>query len=88
MAPRASGVNSAPIPYEDRLLRVHRRHLERVAHARLLAELVAETGGDVEEERAKRRHAPSSMDLRGLPAVGRGVAGHIRDTQPERYVCR
>lgn len=26
--------------------------------------------------------------LRGIPAIGRGVAGAIPDTQPERAVCR
>jgi hypothetical protein len=55
----------------------------RVEHARKLEKIVRESGGNVEDERARYRHAPSPMDLRGIPAVGRHVGGAIFGTQPE-----
>jgi hypothetical protein len=85
-------MNEQPIPYESRLLRGHRRYLERAAHARILAELVAETGGNVEEERAKRRatYRPPAdeRDLRGLPAIGRGVRGAVAGSVPGSNLFR
>jgi hypothetical protein len=85
-------VNQEPIPYGDRTLRARRRHLERVAHAQIVAQLVAETGGDIEEEREKRRYAHTAVDalaLRGIPAVGRhGAGGAIAGTQPGRNLFR
>jgi hypothetical protein len=32
--------------------------------------------------------AADAATLRGIPAVGRGVHGHIAGSQPERHVCR
>jgi hypothetical protein len=63
-----------------------RRHQEHVAHLRLLVQIAEETGGSVQEEREK--HRPMYRDpadaatLRGLPAIGPGVAGAIRGTRP------
>ena len=34
------------------------------------------------------RHTADTLTLRGIPAVGRSVAGHIAGTQPERHTCR
>ena len=31
---------------------------------------------------------PNPGDLRGIPAIGFGVQGHIAGTQPERRACR
>ena len=31
---------------------------------------------------------PNPGDLRGIPAIGSGVQGHIAGTQPERRACR
>ena len=35
-----------------------------------------------------RHTAADTLTLRGIPAVGRSVAGHIAGTQPERHTCR
>jgi hypothetical protein len=57
------------------------QHAVHVRNAQLLEQLARETGGNVEEERS--RHAPSPMDLRGIPAVGHGWSGGaIRGTRP------
>ena len=58
---------------------------ERSAHAALLDDVVARTELDLRER--KIVCDPSdSLTLRGIPAVGRGVAGVIRGTQPEQAV--
>jgi hypothetical protein len=67
-------VNVSPIPYEGRLLRVVRRAQEHAAYAAIVEQLAREVDGDVSEER-KRLHAPSPMDLRGIPAIGPGWSG-------------
>jgi hypothetical protein len=36
----------------------------------------------------RRFEFPLPIDLRGLPACGRGVSGTMRGTQPEHTVCR
>ncbi len=59
-------------------------HQERVEHARKLEQIVRESGANVTEERASRQHVMSPTDLRGLPAIGRGVSGAIAWTQPGR----
>jgi len=54
----------------------------RVEHARQLERAVRASGADL----AVRRTAHTAADtrtLRGIPAVGRGVAGVIAGTQPE-----
>lgn len=59
---------------------------ERVAHARALAKVVQEAGGDANVEQERKRHAPSAVDAlaaRGVPLVGPGCAGGvIRGTDP------
>jgi hypothetical protein len=65
------------------------RHLtraeEHAAHARILGQVAAETGGDMREER-KRRHAHTPVDavgLRGVPCHAKGPASSaIRGTDP------
>jgi hypothetical protein len=80
------GINEAPIPADGRLLRHVRLHQEHVAHLKLLVEIAEEVGGDVREEqekhRAAYRPAADGRDLRGIPAIGRGVSGAIRGTRP------
>ncbi len=66
------------------------RFLERHAQERHHAiELKRALDGqpDVDIRERKITHDPSdSLTLRGIPAVGRGVAGVIRGTQPEQAV--
>jgi len=70
----------------------YRRHAEHREHAKLLEQLARETGGDIEEERAKCRAPVDPVDaigLRGIPVVGRaGAGGHIRGTDPLGEVLR
>ncbi len=61
-------------------------HLQKVEDARKLARIVLEAGGD-EEPPKQSAGATSGGDwerLRGLPAIGRGVSGAIRGTDPVR----
>lgn len=61
-------------------------HCVHVHNAKVLEKIARETGGDVAEER-KVLHAPTPADslaLRGIPAIGRSVAGVITGTQPEQ----
>jgi hypothetical protein len=66
----------------------HNAFLERQRNAKLLATLDAALAGNITAERAKCRLQGSPADLRGLPAVGRGVGGAIRGTQPEAELMR
>ena len=40
-------------------------------------------GPDTEQPTEERRHIPTATDLRGIPAIGRGVTGAIPNTRPE-----
>jgi hypothetical protein len=57
----------------------------RVEHARQLERAVRASGGDLKVKRSAHT-AADSKTLRGIPAVGRGVAGVIAGTQPETVV--
>lgn len=60
----------------------HRRFLARAAQAFTAA-------ADVAPPRTPLYVDPAdSHTLRGIPAIGRGVAGHMAQTQPESHVCR
>jgi hypothetical protein len=70
----------------------HVAFVEKLEHAKILAQLVEETGGNVQEERRRRHYAPSAVDgvaLRGIPAVGRhGIGGAIGGTKPGANLFR
>lgn len=55
---------------------------ERVEHARQLERALRASGGDLTVKRSSHT-AADTRTLRGIPAVGRGVAGVIAGTQPE-----
>ena len=55
---------------------------ERVEHARKLEAVARSAGGDLRSERKHAHTAVDSISLRGIPAIGRGVAGVIHGTQP------
>ena len=58
-------------------------HASRVEHAKKLERVVRESAGDLRNERPKTSHtAVDSISLRGIPAIGRGVAGVIHGTSP------
>jgi hypothetical protein len=58
----------------------------RVEHARQLEQAVRATGGDLKDVKLTGHTAADSKTLRGIPAIGRGVAGVIAGTQPESVV--
>lgn len=67
-------------------------HQANVANAKMLETLVREQGADLQAERVERQMfnivAADSRTLRGIPAIGRGVMGVIRGTDPEHAVSR
>ncbi len=54
----------------------------RRAHAAKLERVVRESGGDLRNERPSSHTAVDGLSLRGIPAIGRGVAGVIAGTKP------
>lgn len=62
----------------------HIRYAERVAHARALAGAAIDTSSSISASTT----AADSLTLRGIPAIGHGVAGHIPGTQPESAAIR
>ena len=68
----------------------HSAFLMRCENAEKIAAALRETGGHIERARPSRFEFPLGTDLRGIPAVGRGVAGVIPHTAPEsviRWLC-
>lgn len=63
--------------------RGHAAYLMRCENAVKIAEAARETGGSLAVARGSHT-AADSVTLRGIPAVGRGVAGVMRFTQPEQ----
>jgi hypothetical protein len=62
-------------------------HASRLAHAKQLAAVVRETDADLNTIR-QQHTAADSLTLRGIPAIGRGVAGVSPGTNPESIVHR
>lgn len=84
-----------PIPADGRLILAVRRKLEHIRQAELLARVARDTGGNVAAERQRHidaRHDrfefPNPVDLRGIPAIGRGVGGCIPGTRPDAITDR
>lgn len=66
--------------------RGHHAFLARLHNAQLIARLNPDTSPPA--HLSTRFEFPDPTDLRGIPAVGLGVPGHVRGTQPEATVCR
>lgn len=66
------------------------RFRRRVANARKLEQAARSSGGNLREQRLDLDYeqAADERNLRGIPAIGRGVAGVIRGTDPEREATR
>lgn len=76
-----------PIPSDGRLLRTIRRALEHQRNAKLIAKLSPDT--DTTFERPRRAtDAADERTLRGIPAIGRGVAGVSPGTRPDAITNR
>lgn len=61
------------------------KHADLDAHnARLIAQVARETGGNLTQERERKvlSRLGDEQQLRGIPAVGRGVTGAINRTRP------
>lgn len=71
-----------PIPADGRLVRAVRRAHENVINAKLLAQVAREATGQLIRP-ARAVDAADSRTLRGIPAIGPGVAGCIPGTNPE-----
>ncbi len=56
-------------------------HQTRRDHARKLEQAVRDSGGDLRDQRFTHT-AADGRALRGIPAIGRGVAGCIDGTNP------
>lgn len=65
----------------------HITYQEHAAQARALARAALETGGNLHTER-KRFEFANPVDLRGIPAIGRGVSGCIPGTRPDGIADR
>lgn len=66
-------------------------HLTHALNAELLEQLARDAGGSVVEERARITHSADPGDnrtLRGIPAIGRGVAGVSPGTRPDAILDR
>ena len=69
------------MPLLPRFLEVHQ---ERRQHAIVLEATVRDLGVSLSER--KHYHDPAdTRTLRGIPAIGRGVAGAIMGTNPGRF---
>jgi hypothetical protein len=73
-------------PYDGHLLIAVTRVRLQVNLSNQLAELARETG--LELPAAGATAAGDPQRLRGIPCVGRGISGGIRDTRPEDSIGR
>lgn len=66
--------------------RGHWAYLQRARNAKLLAGLTPDPAPTPHP--TSHFEFPNPTDLRGIPAIGMSVPGHIRGTQPENAVTR
>lgn len=66
---------------------LQQKHAELDAHNAALAVRIARETGDVPAERPVLSLLGDERQLRGIPAIGRGVAGHIAGTSPGREIA-
>jgi hypothetical protein len=65
-----------------------RRAIEAQRNARMLAKLALEDGAPRFERPRAAADAGDERTLRGLPAIGRGVSGAVRGTDPAGETIR
>lgn len=64
-------------------LRRYHAHRERIEDERNIARIILETGGNAPPPRhAGATAGGDERKLRGIPAIARGVPGHIPGTRP------
>jgi hypothetical protein len=76
-----------PIPTDGRLLRVVRRAADHARNAKLIAKLAPDTEAKFNRPR-RQADAADERTLRGIPAIGRGVAGVSPGTRPDAITNR
>jgi hypothetical protein len=69
------------------LPRFLQEHQHRRDHANALSSSVVDNSLDL-RDRIIVCDPSDALTLRGIPAIGRGVAGAIRFSQPEAQACR
>lgn len=75
-------LNTAPIDYDDRIILWARNHQHAVEIDRQLTRIAVEVGADLPPTLSAPTAAGDQRRLRGIPAIGRGVAGAITGTRP------
>lgn len=77
-------LDDQPIPYDSRLLKWKRRWHQDIALDQQNARIARETNADLPASpTAPTATLPGDeRRLRGIPAIGRGVAGAINGTRP------
>lgn len=66
---------------------LERTELEQ-AHERAIVRAAAEAAAEIPTSTGGPTAAGDTRKLRGIPAIGRGVAGAMKDTDPERALLR
>ena len=82
------GLKVSPIPNEGRLVLAVRRAQLEAEQARILAELAAEAAEADDDVPMRATPVGDWRRMRGLPMIGRGVAGAVSGSNPEREVVR
>jgi hypothetical protein len=73
------------IPTEGRLNLLLQRHTQHTHNATLIAKLAPDATTKLEPHHQRRYQPPAdTRTLRGIPAIGRGVAGCIPGMNPDR----
>ena len=62
-------------------------HADRIHHAKKLERIARQTGNAI-EPKTSAHTAADSLTLRGIPAIGRGVAGVIPGMRPDAITNR
>jgi hypothetical protein len=75
----------AAIPADGRLNLLLRRHTQHQHNATLIAKLAPETQTTLKPHHQRQYQPPAdTRTLRGIPAIGRGVAGCIPGMNPDQ----
>jgi hypothetical protein len=86
--PTTTSSFTQPIPTDGRLNRSIRRMAEHTQNAKLIAKIAHEGDARFERPATARFEFPNPVDMRGIPALGRGVGGTIRGTRPDAICDR
>lgn len=68
--------------------RGHSAYMQRIENAKLIAKLDPGERPVIVAATGTRFEFPDPVDMRGIPALGPGVGGTMRGTQPEARATR